>query len=484
MNPVLPSVRRMRRTILLCAVGGGLLGLLISLCLWSWIDGRPPVLFPETTAETADPRMPGGRTLALLGAGSFFLGFLIRQIMTRLAQPRVELIEEVERISLGDLSGPVRLPGGHDHDHPYQRVADTINGLVDTVNRQERVITEQHHRQQVLLNNISEGILALDNDLRVTGVNPIAADWLGLGPPARVHGQPLRPPGRNATLLTLIEQVLATGEPGEARIHVPRGDGSSLRIELRGSLLVDKDQAEGVLVLLRDVTLLRRLETLRQDFVANVSHELRTPLTSIQGFAELLEAEAGDPETVARYNGKIISHAKRMVNIIDDLLALTRIESANAPPSVSDTEFRPLLENVIKLCRDAADHRCLDFKLDVEDGLSAPMHAPLFEQAVLNLAQNAVKYTHPRSEITLRAYRQGESCVVEVRDEGPGIAPQHQERIFERFYRVDKARSRSVGGTGLGLSIVKHIAQLHGGRVEVESELGHGATFRLSIPGE
>jgi two-component system phosphate regulon sensor histidine kinase PhoR len=251
---------------------------------------------------------------------------------------------------------------------------------------------------------------------------------------------------------------------------------------LRGSLLVDKDQTVGVLVLLRDVTTLRRLESLRKDFVANVSHELRTPLTSIKGYAELLEEETADTEAVSRYSAKIVSQSARMVNIINDLLALTRIESADAPPSIAHSELRPLIENVIQLCEDAAARRKLTLCIEAPDGLVAPLHPPLFEQAVHNLVQNAIKYTHPGTVVTVRAFAEEGRCVVEVRDEGPGIAPQHHAHLFERFYRVDKARSSAVGGTGLGLSIVKHIALLHRGDVSVESTPGEGATFRIRLP--
>lgn len=394
------------------------------------------------------------------------------------ARPRLELLAEVCRLAEGDNLEPLRLRA----THPFRPVADWLNRLTESLEKQGRLITEMHHRQQVLLNNISEGVLVLDNELNITGVNPIAAHWLEMGAPARARGKPLYKLCRNPTLLAMIDDLLGTGEMREVHLNLERAGEEDRLVQIRGSLLVDRDQTVGVLVLLQDVTTLRRLEILRQDFVANVSHELRTPLTSIKGYAELLADETGDPGAVARYGDKILAQSVRMVNIIDDLLALTRIESAAAPPSVAVAEIRPLLENVLALAEDAASRRNLSFSMEVEEDLRAPMHAPLIEQAVLNLVQNAVKYTHPATVITLRARRDQDQCVIEVADQGPGIEPRHQARVFERFYRVDKARSRAVGGTGLGLSIVKHIAQLHRGTVAVESSPGEGATFRLILP--
>jgi two-component system phosphate regulon sensor histidine kinase PhoR len=407
-----------------------------------------------------------------LGAG---LWWLIETFMRK----RRDLFEETWRLSNGESDGPPYLPPGH----PYEAVIELLNRQSRNLEWQSRVIADQHHRQQVLLNNITEGILVLDNSMRITGINPIAADWLGIENPRRVHGCQLSDYCNDPTLLSLVKDLLDSGEMRDSYLNVARDRGADLRVELRGSLLVDQDQAAGVLVLLRDVTTLRKLETLRKDFVANVSHELRTPLTSIKGYAELLESVSDDEESVRKFGDKILLQSDRMISIIDDLLALARIESAEVPPSMAMTDLSTLLTNVSELCADSAKRRDLVIEIELGEDTRAPMHAPLFEQALMNLVQNAVKYTHPRTVITLAAFPRGGDCVVEVRDRGPGIAPKHQDRVFERFYRVDKARSRAVGGTGLGLSIVKHIAQLHRGSVEVESAPERETVFRITIPG-
>lgn len=426
----------------------------------------------DNVSASRNRRFFWGSILALLSGGLFWAR------MTALAAPRQELISEITRVQKGDTRNPIILPAGH----PFRTVADTVNRLTDDLERQTRIISEQHHRQQILLNSISEGILVLDNDLNITGINPVAANWLETGHPTRAQGKALYKLCRNPTLLSMIDSLLSSGEMKEAHLHLERTGEEDRIVQLRGSLLIDRDQTEGVIILMQDVTTLRRLETLRQDFVANVSHELRTPLTSIKGYAELLTEETDDQESVQKYSDRILMQSERMVNIIDDLLSLTRIESAHGPESVTRCEVRPLLENAVALSEDAAQRRNLTLKIEAEDGLTAVLHAPLFEQAILNLVQNAVKYTHPATTITLKAYQHGDTAVIEVQDHGPGIAPQHHARLFERFYRVDKARSRAVGGTGLGLSIVKHIAQLHHGTVDVESELGKGTHFRLKVP--
>jgi two-component system phosphate regulon sensor histidine kinase PhoR len=409
---------------------------------------------------------------------SLLVGALTWSRLRALTAPQQELLDAIERVQKGEIRNPIFLPAGH----PFLPVAETVNRLIAGLENQSRIISEQHHRQQILLNSISEGILVLDNDLNIIGINPVAAQWLETGNPIRAQGKPLYKLCRNPTLLSMTDDLLAGGDMKEAHLRLERDGGEDRIVQLRGSLLIDRDQTEGVIILMQDVTTLRRLETLRQDFVANVSHELRTPLTSIKGYAELLTEETDDPAVVQKYSDRILMQSERMVNIIDDLLSLTRIESAHGPESVTRCEIRPLLENVAALVEDAAQRRNLTLILDAEEDLSAVLHAPLFEQAVLNLVQNAVKYTHPETRITVKAYQQDSEAVIEVIDQGPGIAPQHHARLFERFYRVDKARSRAVGGTGLGLSIVKHIAQLHHGSVEVESELGNGTRFRLKVP--
>ena len=231
---------------------------------------------------------------------------------------------------------------------------------------------------------------------------------------------------------------------------------------------------------------LRQLEEMRSEFVANVSHELKTPVTSIRGFAETLRdgAEA-DPKLAKQYLGIIAAQAARLSSIIEDLLQLSRIEQEMRGGSAIERarcEIRPVVEAAIGMLSAQAQEKGMRIELSCEDGLFAEMNAHLMEQAVANLVDNAIKYSDEGTAVGVKTRSEGGMVKIDVSDEGPGIPPEHRARIFERFYRIDKGRSRKLGGTGLGLAIVKHIAGLHGGSVSVESEAGKGSTFTISLP--
>jgi len=261
-----------------------------------------------------------------------------------------------------------------------------------------------------------------------------------------------------------------------------------VQLNMRATALKDvAGNRVGTLLVLSDVTLLRRLETVRQDFVANVSHELRTPVTSVKGFAEtLLDGAMRDPETAERFLKIIVRQANQLELIIRDLLELSRLEQ-NSSQSL-DRQPMPVagvLKSAIELCQTRADDRGVKLCLSCASELTAVMHAGLMEQAVVNLIDNAIKYGAgaESARVDIEAVKEGASVVrITVRDYGPGIEHKHLDRLFERFYRVDKGRSRELGGTGLGLAIVKHIVLLHSGTVAVESELGSGAAFTIRLP--
>ena len=259
-----------------------------------------------------------------------------------------------------------------------------------------------------------------------------------------------------------------------------------LILQVHGTTLLNHEEKRiGTVIVLDNVTHLRKLENIRKDFVANVSHELRTPITSIQGFVEtLMEGTIDNKEEALRFLSIIAKHTERLSSIIDDLLSLSRIEQGAEENGISKEvcNIKDVLLNAVQSCILKADAGNIKLDLKCNDDLLLRINAPLIEQAVTNLIDNAIKYSGRDSVIYIKALRNNGDVIISVRDQGVGIKTEHLERIFERFYRIDKARSRKLGGTGLGLAIVKHISQVHGGYTTVESSFGKGSTFHIHLP--
>ena len=302
--------------------------------------------------------------------------------------------------------------------------------------------------------------------------------------PARAQGRNVEEMIRNVGLQQFVRDTLNSDRPTEDDVSFPEEGGRFFHVH--GASLADP-QAEraGAVIVLSDMTRIHRLENLRRDFVANVSHELKTPVTSIQGFVEaLLEGGLNEPEQTQRYLGIIAKHAQRLNAIIDDLLSLSRLEENSERRALlfEKTPLRPAFEAAVELTSVRAEQRHVKLDISCDEAIEAKVNAPLLEQALVNLVDNAIKYSDEGQTVTMAAMQQDKEIVISVTDAGCGIPKEHLERIFERFYVVDKSRSRKLGGTGLGLAIVKHIALVHGGHVAVESTPGQGTTFRIHLP--
>jgi two-component system phosphate regulon sensor histidine kinase PhoR len=258
-------------------------------------------------------------------------------------------------------------------------------------------------------------------------------------------------------------------------------------LQAHGTFIKDHDgKSFGALIVLNDITQMKRLENIRRDFVANVSHELKTPITSIIGFVETLSQGAiDDKENAGRFLEIIARHADRLNAIIEDLLLLSRIEGHEEDDSgvvKEASKIKSILSSALLICEPKASTKNIHLALQSPDEIKADVNAPLLEQAVINLVDNAIKYSEEGSHVRVEASAEGEEILIRVIDDGCGIPEEHIPRLFERFYRVDKARSRNLGGTGLGLAIVKHIVNAHGGIIEVESIPQKGSTFTIRIP--
>jgi len=334
---------------------------------------------------------------------------------------------------------------------------------------------------EATLGGMREGLLVVDKDMRVVASNP-AAHRLFSSSPRKLNSQRLTELTRNSAIYSAFLDGLKGKEVTGVRveIHGPERQVFDLRVVPIGN--VNGRGAEGALGVFFDITRTERLELVRQEFLSNVSHELRTPLTSIMAFVETLENGATeDPESCRRFLSIIRKNASRMQMLIDDILELTAIEGGAIQLHAAPVDLHELVADVCLSLTTQAQARNVTLKNEVAPGATVFADSHRLEQMLTNLVDNAVKFSRENGAVSIK-HESGERDRIVVTDEGDGIPAQHLERLFERFYRVDRARSRELGGTGLGLAIVKHLALLHGGEVTVESELGKGSTFSLHLP--
>lgn len=362
----------------------------------------------------------------------------------------------------------------------FPRLIRCLERLRQRSQKEFRYLRESHRQSEATIRSMDVGLLIMNVEKRIISLNPAASRLL------HVHEELLQ--GKSVRILGELGSFLfrAEGgeEPREFRIQRPGSGDQWLRVKVV-SLRDDLRANQGALVELSDVSEQKRFERTRQDFVANVSHELKTPITSIQGYIETLLDGGDHSEEDRRAFLQIIGRqSARLSSIVGELLTLARLETEQSvdPSTLSDVSLTELFTTVKEACASAASARDVIVHTLCESNLHARMNRWLIEQALINLVDNAIKYGSPSSLVRLVAHRESSSIILSVVDEGPGIPSEHLPRLFERFYRVDKARSRNAGGSGLGLSIVKHIAAVHGGRVLVESETGKGSTFSIVLP--
>jgi len=403
--------------------------------------------------------------------------YVSRRISGQMRQIKVG----AERLAAGDFTHKLFVPRVEE----FASVAESINHMAEELDDKLRRLTHERNEREAVLASMVEGVLAVDTDECVIAVNAAAARLLDTDP-AAAEGKSIQEIVRNPDLQHVVAQTLGGHRPVEADI-VMRVGAEERNLQANGTLLHGEYEGEdvGAVVVLNDVTRLKRLEAVRRDFVANVSHELKTPVTSIKGFAETLEDGAlDDPDAARRFVRIISGQADRLNSIIEDLLALSTLEQSGDSPllQLEEADICDVVAVALEVCGPKADAKNIELRDDCPERLLARVSPPLLEQAVVNLIDNAVKYSAEGATVVVTLEDRDEEVVVSVTDEGQGIAREHLPRLFERFYRVDKARSRDLGGTGLGLAIVKHVAQIHGGRVSVDSVLGRGSTFRVHLP--
>ncbi len=363
-------------------------------------------------------------------------------------------------------------------------LAEALNTMAAQLSGLLEQVTRKRNELDAVLEGMAEGVLAVSADFEIMFINDTAAVMLGTSA-LLAQGKDISDVVRIPELLRLAQRALEGYENERAEVILRATDGSERITECSTSRLQDRDRRQlGAIVVMRDVTRERKLEQVRREFVANVSHELRTPISAIKGFAESLLDGIGDPAELKHSLSVIIRNSDRLNSIIEGLLALTRIElqAGDVQARLSGASLRPILEQAVLAYHEPANEAGVMLAVECEEGLHAEVNKSLLEQALLNLISNAVKYSEAGSIVKVSARQNREALEVSVADQGCGIAHEHHNRIFERFYRVDKGRDRRLGGAGLGLAIVKHIAQAHGGAVSIQSEVGKGSVFTITIP--
>lgn len=362
----------------------------------------------------------------------------------------------------------------------FGRLAETMNSMAAQLTTRIDAIRAQQNQLEAILANMAEGVVLLDDRLRVLALNDAARSLFRITTPQTGVARSLLEIIRNSEVYTFARQALAATHPIERSVVVYTAPPRYM--QLTGSSL-ELDARRAAVIVFNDVTRLQELERIRRDFVANVSHELKTPVTAIQGFVETLQDGAlADREEAERFLAIIASHTGRLTAIIEDLLQLSRLEQHNDELPVERVDLTELVESVRDLLAHRLAARSGSLEATIVGGHGAEINRGLVTQALLNLLNNALTYAPESTPIELTVRATPTEIIFSVRDHGPGIPADEQERVFERFYRVDRARSRARGGTGLGLAIVKHVAQIHGGSVELSSALGSGSTFTIAIP--
>jgi two-component system phosphate regulon sensor histidine kinase PhoR len=431
--------------------------------------------------NSLDERLAGVRSIIIAGAllsafGAVVLAYFVARKIT---SPIIGMTAAAASIADGDYHQ--RVPKGPTDE--LGELAEAFNAMAAQLEERVDAITREHDKMMAILGGLVEGIIAVDRQKRVIHINSVAANLLGVSADWSV-GRSVEDVIGVDLIHATIEDVLQDGEEADLEAKLDHKPGNFI-IELHAAPMRDGDgRPIGAMVFFHDVTELRRLESIRRDFVANVSHELKTPITAIRGLSETLAQDPEMPEEVRqRFLEKIESQAMRLSALVTDLLTLARLESGTAVATDRRLDLRDPVSDSLNAC------------LAVEEDHGARVEASIPEQPVMvkgdeqslrqltsNLLVNALKYTPKDGRVWLRLWQDGEHAWIEVQDTGIGIEPQHLKRIFERFYRVDKARSRELGGTGLGLSIVKHVCLAHGGEVWVKSALGKGSTFTVRLP--
>ncbi|OAT81786.1 two-component system histidine kinase PnpS [Desulfotomaculum copahuensis] len=396
----------------------------------------------------------------------------------RVVAPLSEINETAREMARGRLDRELHL---YSRDEIGQ-LANSVNEMARQLRRTINQITEEKDRARAILNSMADGVIALDRQGQVLLVNPVVEEIFNIKQ-EDCQGKNILGVIRNFDLELLLERALKTQQPLTREIKIIAPEPRIFRLHATPLEEADREKG-GVVVLLRDVTERKKLDDMRSEFVANVSHELRTPLTSIRGFLEtLLDGALDDRETARHFLEIMSAETERLTRLIDDLLDLSKIEERRVVHRWQPVDMIDVISRVLSMFRPQAREKNITLLSRLPSGLPVVQGDPdMLAQVLINLVDNALKYTPGGGQVTVSAAAADGRLEVSVADTGVGIPAESLPRIFERFYRVDKARSRELGGIGIGLAIVKHIIRAHGGKIQVESTPGRGSVFSFTLP--
>lgn len=417
------------------------------------------------------------RSVWLLGLVIGLLGIPVVALRTnRLVSPIASLTGAMQEVEEGHPAAKVEVPTSRELAALFNR----FHEMQKAIDQREQQLSENLARHSTVLTGMAEGVIAVDNRERILFANEAAGRVLDFAL-SDVGNQTLLEVVRDHQLRQVVQQVIRTKRP--ARIDTQWRGSQERDLEIHGTPLPG-EPCPGVVLVIDDVTAMKKLEGMRQQFVSNVSHELKTPLSSIKAYTEtLLNGAIEDADNRVHFLERIDEQADRLNQLIQDMLSLARIEAGREMLEMKHIVLAPLISRCVADYESFAESKPVMLVNDArETDITVSADEESLRQVLSNLIDNALKYTPPEGEVRVNVQREGDRVMIEVADTGIGIAREHHDRLFERFYRVDKARSRELGGTGLGLSIVKHLCQAMNGEITVNSEIGKGSRFRIILP--
>lgn len=412
---------------------------------------------------------------------SLFLGY---RVSVNITKPIKEITYAASRVASGELGKRVNISGKDE----VGVLADSINDMASKLNDTILSLKDKNIKLEAIMSSVVNGIIAIDSRERILFINPVAAKLLNIAE-EDVVGKHLLQVVRSNAIDNYLKELLKGKSFFDTELSIDYPEERVLKLYANPIKQLDKSGIAGIIITIQDITELRKLERMRTEFVANVSHELKTPLTSIKGFAETLKNGAiEDKEDAVRFLDIIEAEADRLYRLISDILSLSELEQKKTKTVSEKIKIDKIVKDVLSMLKGQADKKDIELTSKVQEDIKSPVGDPdKLKQMLINLVDNALKYTPEKGRVSVEAYNGTDShgkdgIVIKVSDNGIGIPKQHIPRLFERFYRVDKARSRKLGGTGLGLAIVKHIVILFEGEIDVKSEVGKGTVFAITLP--